>query len=79
VACYIATTSDHHAYLLRLELAGLATLLQVAPPDVRAGSLYWKLNASVLRDPAFLPAFREVWGGTVAEKLPDPAAAAGWW
>jgi hypothetical protein len=79
VARYIATTSDHHAYLLRLELAGLATLPQAAPPDVRAGSLYWKLNTSVLRDPAFLPAFREVWGGAVAEKPPDPAAAAGWW
>jgi exonuclease III len=59
VARYIATTSDHHAFLLRLELAGVATL---PTPDAAAGrsrSLYWKLNTAVLDDPAFRPAFED--------------------
>ncbi len=54
IARYIAITpSDHHAYLLRLELAGDATLPR---PDTAAGrshSMFWKPNSAVLDDPAF--------------------------
>jgi exonuclease III len=44
VARYIATTSDHYAFLLRLEMAGVALL----PEDHRrqGSSLYWKLKYS---------------------------------
>jgi exonuclease III len=68
VAKYFATTSDHYAYLLRLETAGLA-IPTLAPPA--SGSLYWKLNSSVLSDPSFLPAFQEMWEA-VAATLPAP-------
>jgi hypothetical protein len=79
VARYIATTSDHHAFLLRLELAGVATL---PTPDAAAGrsrSLYWKLNTAVLDDPAFRPAFEAAWRPVLASKPTDPVAVVAWW
>ncbi len=39
VARYIATTSDHHAYLLWLELVGLATLPQAVPSILQSSQL----------------------------------------
>jgi len=67
VARYIPTTSDHHAYLLRLETAGLALLPTLSPPSA-SSSLYWKLNSSLLSDPRFLPAFRAVWEPLAASR-----------
>ncbi len=76
---YIATTSDHHAHLLRLELTGVALLLQVIPTDANSSSLYWKLNVVVLRDPFFVPVFQEAWEPMVAELPLDLLVAAAWW
>ena len=59
VARYLPCSSDHHAFLLRLETAGLAVLPSLA--STRSASLYWKLNSSILSDPAFIPAFRDMW------------------
>jgi len=59
LARYLPGTSDHHAYLLRIETAGLAVLPSLA--SKRSASLYWKLNSSILSDPDFLPAFRAMW------------------
>jgi hypothetical protein len=50
VARYLATTSNHRAYLLRLETAGLAILPSIAT-SVSADSLCWKFNSSLLADP----------------------------
>jgi hypothetical protein len=77
VARYIATTSDHHAFLLRLEMAGVALL----PEDRRrqGSSLYWKLNTAVLADPSFLPAFSAAWGPVLAERPLGPGSSAAWW
>jgi len=50
VARYLPTTSNHHAYLLRLETAGLAILPSLAT-SVSADSLCWKFNSSLLADP----------------------------
>jgi len=80
VAIYTPTTSDHHAFILRLETAGLAVL----PPLPRAarGSLYWKLNSAVLTAPDFMPAFTDLWERLEAScpppwrPGPPPAAAA---
>ncbi len=69
VACYIPTISDHHAYLLRLETAGLA-LLPSLPVSPFLGSLYWRLNPSLLADSNFLPAFKEMWLLLALEWLP---------
>ena len=60
VARYIPTTSDHSAFLLRLETVGLAILPSLGPRQA-SNSLYWKLNSSLLTDPRFLPAFRAMW------------------
>jgi hypothetical protein len=69
VARYLPGTSDHHAYFLRLETAGLAVLPSLA--SKRSASLYWKLNSSVLSDPTFLPAFRTFWR-PLADSRPRP-------
>jgi hypothetical protein len=69
VARYLPGTSDHHAYFLRLETAGLAVLPSLA--SKRSASLYWKLNSSVLSDPTFLPAFRAFWR-PLADSRPRP-------
>jgi len=75
VARYLPTSSDHHAYLLRLETAGLAILPSLAssgPSD----SLYRKFNSSLLADPGFLPAFQAMWEPMAASRpLPPPPAA----
>jgi len=74
VARYLPSTSDHLAYLLRLETAGLAVLPSLA--SKRSASLYWKFNSSLLSDPAFLPAFRAFWRPLAASRpLPPPDAA----
>jgi hypothetical protein len=55
LVCYVATTSDHHAFLLHLEMAGL-----IAGPGVTAAtspSFYWKLKLAVLSHPDFFPEF----------------------
>ena len=67
VARYLPTTSDHHAYLIRLETAGLALLPTLSPPSA-SSSLYWKLNSSLLSDPRFLPAFRAIWEPLAASR-----------
>jgi hypothetical protein len=59
VACYLPTASDHHAHLLRLETAGLATLPSLVS-HTPANSLYWKFISSLLADPGFMPAFRNM-------------------
>jgi hypothetical protein len=63
VASYIPTASDHHAYLLCLETAGLAILPSLAP-HTSADNLYWKFNASLLADPGVLPALQTIWVAT---------------
>ncbi len=76
VAGYIPTSSEHHAYLLRPETAGLA-LMPSLSPRAASNSLYWKFNSSLLADPNFLPAFRAMWLLLAAARpllpVPDPA------
>jgi hypothetical protein len=48
-SCYLPTASDHHAYLLRLETAGLAILPSLVPRS-SSGSLYRKFKGTVSRD-----------------------------
>ncbi len=60
VARYIPTSSEHHAYLLGLETAGLA-LLPSLPSIASSSSLYWKFNSSFVNNSSFLPAFRAMW------------------
>jgi len=77
VARYLPSTSDHLAYLLRLETAGLAVLPSLA--SKKSASLYWKFNSALLSDPTFLPAFRAFWRPLAASRpLPpaEPASAA---
>jgi hypothetical protein len=72
VARYIPTSSDHHAYLFRLETAGLAILPNLGL-RAASNSLYWKFNSSLLRDPKFLPAFRDMWLPLAATRPLPPA------
>ena len=72
VARYIPTSSDHHAYLLRLETAGLAIMPSLGP-RAASNSLYWKFNSSLLADPNFLPAFRAMWLPLAAARPLPPA------
>jgi hypothetical protein len=74
VARYLPSTSDHLAYLLRLETAGFAVLPSLA--SKRSAGLYWKFNSSLLSDPAFLPAFRAFWRPLTASRPLPPAGAA---
>jgi hypothetical protein len=71
VARYLPCTSDHHAYFLRLETAGLAVLPSLA--SKKSASLYWKLNSSVLKEHSFLPAFRQMWTPIAASRPSPPA------
>jgi hypothetical protein len=51
-------------------------------PDAIAGrscSLYWKLNSTVLDNPAFRPSFKATWRPVLAAKPVDPAGVAAWW
>jgi hypothetical protein len=68
VARYLPCTSDHHAYFLNLETAGLAVLASLVTK--RSASLYWKLNSSILKDQTFLPAFQEMWASFGLSTLP---------
>ena len=76
-ARYIASTSDHHALLLRLEAAGLG-VFQVDPALPRPTS-YWKLNSALLHEPSFLPSFRTAWEPVLASKPQPGPESAGWW
>jgi len=73
VARYLPCTSDHHAFFLRLETAGLAVLPSLA--SKKSASLYWKLNSSVLKEQSFLPAFRRMWTPLAASRPPPDEAA----
>jgi hypothetical protein len=76
VAHCIVSNSDHHAYLLLLELAGVSPLPGI---EARANcSLYWKLNSGVLSGLALSPAFKAGWAPVVGDRPSKPAAAAGW-
>ncbi len=77
MARYIPTTSDHHAFLFRLEVAGLG-LLQAAP-NLRRPTSYWKLNSALLREPTFLPSFLATWDPVLASKPPPGPGVDGWW
>ena len=77
VARYIPTTSDHHAFLLKLDLAGLG--LPRCGPTTAANSFYWKFNSSLLKEKDFLPAFQEMWQ-PILEKLDSfPNGPSDWW
>ena len=73
VARYLPCTSDHHAFFLRLETAGLAVLPSLA--SKKSASHYWKLNSSVLKEQSFLPAFRRMWIPLAASRPPPGEAA----
>jgi hypothetical protein len=77
VTRYIPTSSDHHAYLLRPEIAGLA-LLPLLPSPASSGSLYWKFNSFLVNNSGFLPAFRAMWEPLAARRpaVAPPAALA---
>ncbi len=76
-ARYIPSTSDHHAFLLRLEASGLGAL-QVDPALPRPAS-YWKLNSALLHEPSFLLSFHAAWEPVLASKPPPGPGSAGWW
>ncbi len=79
VARYIPTTSDHHAFLLKMELTGLvggeAAVAAPRPP----AHFYWKLNTSLLKERDFLPAFRDMWRPVVNLLNNNPGEAGAWW
>jgi hypothetical protein len=72
VARDIATTFDHHAYLLRLELAGMATLPTMVLAAGHSRSLYWKLNSAIPDNLAFRPTFEAAWRLVLDAKPSDP-------
>jgi exonuclease III len=81
VARYIATTSDHHAFYLMLEAAGLPLLPADHGRPGAAGnaSYYWKLNTSALQEEDFQYLFAETWAGIVSAQPEDPLQAGDWW
>ncbi len=77
VVLYIPTVSDHHALLVRLETAGIGFI--PVGPSPPSGSFYWKLNSSILRDPAFSPAFKSYWLPVAASQPTTAALIPDWW
>jgi len=76
MARYIPTTSDHSAFLLKLEAAALGLRMQ---PEARGRSFYWKFNSSLLQQEDFLPSFRRTWDQLEATAEDHPGGPAGWW
>ena len=74
-ARYIPTASDHHAFILKLDMAGLGLPVAGRP----SASLYWKLNSSLLKEGDFLPAFEEMWRPVAAAANTFPTGPAEWW
>ncbi len=75
-ARYIPTTSDHHAFVLSLDLTGFGAAAAAARP---AAKFYWKFNSSLLGEGDFLPAFQEMWRPVGEEAASYPAGPACWW
>ncbi len=75
VARYIPTTSDHHAFMLKMDMTGFGTTAAKRPP----AHFYWKFNSSLLQEKDFLPAFREMWGPVEAAEANYQAGPGAWW
>ena len=75
VARYIPTTSDHHAFLLKLDKTGLS----LPDPDRPSASFYWKFNSSLLKESDFMPAFTEMWEPVAASVNTYPNGPSNWW
>ena len=75
VARYFPTTSDHHAFILKMDMSGLLA----QPAGRSAVGLYWKFNSSLLKEKDFMPAFADMWRLVVAAAANYPAGAGVWW
>ena len=75
VARYIPTTSDHHAFLLKLDKTGLS----LPDPQRSSASFYWKFNSSLLKEKDFLPTFTDMWQQVAAAVITFPAGPSEWW
>ena len=60
LARYIPSTSDHSAFLLKVDWAGLGLPVEVEGGS-RRKSHYWKLNTSLMKEEDFQPAFQSFW------------------
>lgn len=77
VARYIPTSSDHHAFFLKLDLAGLG--LNRRDSATAANSFYWKFNSSLLKEKDFSPAFQDMWRQIKAELDTCHTSPSYWW
>ena len=75
LARYIPTTSDHHAFLLLLDLTGFGLMAAERPP----AHFYWKFNSSLLQEKDFLPAFQEMWRPVEASQVNYQSGPGAWW
>ena len=75
LARYIPTTSDHHAFLLKMDITGLG----IPQPGRLTASYYWKFNSSLLQEKDFLPAFTEMWEPIAAIMDTFPTGPGEWW
>ena len=62
LARYIPSTSDHSAFFLKMDWAGLGLPVEVEESS-RRKSHNWKLNTSLLKEEDFKPAFQQFWEG----------------
>ena len=79
LARYFPTSSDHHAFLLKMDLTGLGVLPMGSQGGGPAASSYWKFNSSLLREGDFMPAFQEMWRPVAASAGSYAAGPGEWW
>jgi hypothetical protein len=76
LARYIPTASDHNAFYTVFDAASLGLRLE---PQTKSNSFYWKLNSSMLSEPAFEQAFQTFWAGLLPSKDGFLGGPAAWW